>query len=182
MRWIFIAFACFFVGKAKAQDTVHLSLPEILKLAESNYPKLKANLYELEASRSNVKLQQQLINPHLDASYQANLATHNNISGMWQPQFVLPISGPPSSENDYSPVTVSAASLLFQWQPGVFGDRKAQVNAAIATSKTLESKNAQEIFNHKVKVSNQFIDSRVYRAHPNSYWSASTLLNIRKLY
>jgi len=163
MRWIFIAFACFFVGKAKAQDTVHLSLPEILKLAESNYPKLKANLYELEASRSNVKLQQQLINPHLDASYQANLATHNNISGMWQPQFVLPISGPTSSENDYSPVTGSAASLLFQWQPGVFGDRKAQVNAAIATSKTLESKNAQEIFNHKVKVSNQFIDVVYYQ-------------------
>ena len=163
MRWIFIAFTCFFVNRAKAQDTVHLSLPEILQLAESNYPKLKENLFQLEASRSNIKLQQQFNNPHLDAAYQANIATHNNITGMWLPQFVLPISGPPSSMNDYSPVTGSAASLLFQWQTGVFGDRKAEVAAAVATSKTVEAKNTQEIFNHKVKVSIQFIDVVYYQ-------------------
>lgn len=163
MRWTFIVLACFLLLKAKAQDTVHLSLPEILTLAENNYPKLKANLYELQASRSNIKLQQQSINPHLDAAYQANLATANNTTGMFYPQFVLPMTGPPSSGNDYSPVVGSAASLLLQWQPGVFGDRRAEVNAATAAARTLESKNNQEIFNHKVKVSNQFIDVVYYQ-------------------
>ncbi|TWI78996.1 outer membrane protein TolC [Lacibacter cauensis] len=169
MRWTLIALACFFVGNTKAQDTVRLSLPEILQLAESNYPKLKSNRYELEASKANIKLQQQTIIPQLDATYQANLATHNNITGMLQPQYVLPISGPPSSENDYSPVTGSAASLLFQWQPGIFGDRKSKINLAAAASQTLQSKNAQEIFNHKVKVCNQFIDIVYYRHLLNLY-------------
>ena len=159
MRWIFLLTVSFFgMFQAMAQDTVRLSLTEVLKIAEVNYPKLRASSYELEASKANIKLQQQTNIPQLDAAYQANLATHNNISGMWQPQYVLPISGPPSSENDYSPVTGSAASLLFQWQPGIFGDRKSKINLATAASQTLQSKNAQEIFNHKVKVSNQYID------------------------
>ena len=169
MKGTLTAFACLLLYTAKAQDTVYLSLPAILKLAETNYPKLKSNAYELEAATANIKLQQQSIIPHLDASYQANLATANNITGMFYPQYILPMTGPPSSRNDYSPVTGSAASLLLQWQPGVFGDRKAQINSAVATSKKLASQNAQEIFNHKVKVSNQFIDVVYYQRLLNLY-------------
>ncbi|MBZ5857688.1 TolC family protein [Flavihumibacter profundi] len=160
MRCIFLlAGSILFGSQLKAQDTVHLSLSEILKLAETNYPRLKASRYELEASKANIKLQRQANNPQLDAAYQANLATHNNTSGMFYPQYVLPISGPPSSENDYSPVTGSAASLLFQWQPGAFGERKSKINLAEAASQTVQSKNEEEIFTHKVKVSSQYIDA-----------------------
>ncbi|MEP7108304.1 MAG: TolC family protein [Ferruginibacter sp.] len=159
MRWIFLLARCFFCSSnLSAQDTVRLSLTEVLTIAENNYPRLKAAGFELEASKANIQLQQKTIIPQLDAAYQANLATHNNISGMLFPQFVLPISGPPSPANDYSPVTGSAASLLFQWQPGIFGQRRSTINLAIAASQTFQSKNEQEIFAHKIKVSNQYID------------------------
>lgn len=159
MRGIFFVTGCFFFHlQIRAQDTVRLSLNEVLSLAETNYPKLKSNRYQLEASKANIKLEQQTIIPQLDASYQANLATHNNISGMLLPQYVLPISGPTSTGNDLSPVTGSAASLFFQWQPGMFGQRKANINLATAFSQTLQSTNEQEIFAHKIKVSGQYID------------------------
>ncbi|MES1221202.1 MAG: TolC family protein [Bacteroidota bacterium] len=159
MRWISsLPVFVLLTQNVKAQDTIPLSLTEVLKIAEINYPKLKARRYELEATKTSIKIQQQTIVPQLDASYQANLATHNNITGMFFPQYVLPISGPPSSENDYSPVTGSAASLLFQWQPGIFGDRKSNVNLAIATFQTFQSETEEEIFSHKIKVSNLYID------------------------
>lgn len=159
MRWIFLLTGCvFFWPQLKAQDTVLLSLPEVLKMAETNYPRLKASRYGLEASKTNIKLQQQAIIPQLDAAYQADLATHNNISGMWVAQYVLPISGPPSSENNYSPITGSAASLLLQWDPGIFGQRKSNINLAVAASQTFLSKNEEEVFVHKLKVSGQYID------------------------
>jgi outer membrane protein len=158
-RWIFLSAALsLFRLQVKPQDTVRLSLQEVLIMAETNYPKLKANSYELEASKATIKVQKQTNIPQLDAAYQANLATTNNITGMFFPQYVLPMTGPPSSENDYSPVTGSVASLLFQWQPGFFGERKSKINLAIAASQTIQSKKEQEIFNHKVKVSNQYID------------------------
>lgn len=159
MRWILLAGYFFMVLPVKSQDTVHLSLTEVLKIAVTNYPKLISNRYQLEASKANIRLQQQTIIPQLDAAYQANLATANNITGMFYPQYVLPISGPPSPENNYSPVTGSAASLLFQWQPGVFGERKSKINLAAATAQTLQSKNEAQIFAHEIKVSTQYIDA-----------------------
>lgn len=159
MRGIFFVTSCFFFHlQIRAQDTVRLSLNEVLNLAETNYPKLKSNRYQLEASKANIKLEQQTIIPQLDASYQANLATHNNISGMYLPQYMLPISGPTSTGNDFSPVTGSTASLFLQWQPGVFGLRKSNINLATASSQTLQSTNEQEVFAHKIKVGGQYID------------------------
>lgn len=158
MRWIFFVTCYFLLPVVEAQDTVRLSLADVLIMAENNYPKLKSDRYQLEASKANIKLQQQTIIPQLDAAYQANLATRNNITGMFYPQYTLPISGPPSANNDYGPVTGSAASLLLQWQPGIFGERTANINLATASTQTLQSKNEQDVFSHKIKVCGQYID------------------------
>jgi outer membrane protein TolC len=164
MRWILFLTGCFWlVTGLQAQDSVALGLRALLSRAENNYHNLKANNYELEASRANIKLQKQRIIPQLDAAYQAGLATHNNITGMFYPQSILPISGPPAAGNDYSPVTGSAASLLLQWQPGVFGERVSKINLAEAQARSIQSKNAEEIFNHKVKLSNAYIDLLYYQ-------------------
>ena len=165
MRRIFLlaVYVFFLIPAAMAQDTVRLSLTELLKAAEINYPRLKAARYQLEAAQANIKLRQQSSIPQLDASYQANLATHNNISGLWQPQFVPPISGPPSAANDYSPVTGSAASLLLQWEPGFFGDRKANINVAATDYNVQQSRLEQDIFSQKVRASEKYIDLVSYQ-------------------
>ena len=73
------------------------SLKELLQLAESNYPFLKSKALDVQAAQKNIDVSKNTITPSLDASYQLNYATYNNITGMAYPQFLVPISGPPSS-------------------------------------------------------------------------------------
>lgn len=92
-----------------------------------NYPSIAAKRAHAEASRQNVSLERNAALPSLDAAYQANLATYNNITGMTFPGMLMPISGPPTTGNNYDPVPGSAASLLFKWSPVTFGQRAAAV-------------------------------------------------------
>lgn len=101
-------------------------LRSLLDLAESNYPSIAAKQAEAEAAKANVSLEKNSLLPSLDASYQANYATYNNITGMTYPGQVMPISGPPSDDN-YGAVPGSAASLLFKWSPVTFGQRSAAI-------------------------------------------------------
>ncbi len=101
-------------------------LKALLDLAGRNYPSIAAKQAEAEAAKTTVSLEKNSLLPSLDASYQANYATYNNITGMTYPGQVMPISGPPSDDN-YGAVPGSAASLLFKWSPVTFGQRSAAI-------------------------------------------------------
>ncbi|MGD9555435.1 MAG: TolC family protein [Mangrovibacterium sp.] len=101
-------------------------LKSLLDLSGRNYPSIAAKQEEAEAAKANVSLEKNSLLPSLDASYQANYATYNNITGMSYPGQVMPISGPPSDDN-YGAVPGSAASLLFKWSPVTFGQRSAAI-------------------------------------------------------
>jgi outer membrane protein len=134
------------------------SILELLRQAEDNYPLLKAKRYELSAAQSNVTSTKASIAPTLDASYQVNQATHNNITGMASPQFFIPISGPPSETNTSDAVFGSSASLLLNWDAFTFGQRSAQTDLAKATSESIEADAEYEIFTHKIKVVDTYLD------------------------
>src|SRR5688572_26993967 len=80
------------------------TLPELLKQAEANYPLLKAKGFEVQARKDQVAFTKSTALPSLDAAYQLNYATYNNITGMAVGQGFVPISGPPSSDNTYNAV------------------------------------------------------------------------------
>ena len=63
-----------------------LTLLQAIQRGEKNYPLLKSKSYEVDASRKNIDLSKNSFVPNLDFSYQANLATANNITGMFYPQ------------------------------------------------------------------------------------------------
>ncbi|HEX4851786.1 MAG TPA: TolC family protein, partial [Puia sp.] len=129
-----------------------------LKIAEVNYPLLKVKKYEIEAAQKNIELSKNTFVPSFDISYQANLATANNITGMFYPTDMIPMTGPVFSSNNYSPAFGTAASLLFNWEPFTFGQRSAKINSSkseVAT-KTAESEN--EIFKHKINVISSYLD------------------------
>lgn len=102
-------------------------LKSLLKTAEKNYPSIAAKQAEAEAAKSELQLEKNTLLPSLDAAYQVNYSTYNNITGMNYPATLIPISGPPSSENVYDAVPGSAASLMFKWSPITFGQRSAAV-------------------------------------------------------
>ena len=102
-------------------------LNTLLDLAERNYPTIAAKQAQAEAAKINEALEKNTLLPSLDLAYQANYATYNNITGMNYPASLIPISGPPSADNDFSGVFGSAASVLLKWSPFTFGQRELRM-------------------------------------------------------
>lgn len=134
------------------------TLRELLQLSETNYPLLKSKAWELKAAQKGISASKSTLIPSLDASYQMNYATYNNITGMAYPQFLVPISGPPSAGNNYDGVFGSATGLLLNWQPVTFGQRQSQVDFAKAGVQYAQADAQNEIFQHKVRVINAYLD------------------------
>lgn len=143
------------IAQQKAQ------LQELLKKAETDYPLLKSKVFDAQAAQKGINASKSTLIPTLDASYQINYSTYNNITGMSYPQFLVPISGPPSTDNNYNGVFGSATSLLLNWQPVTFGQRQAQVNYSKANYNSAEADTKNEIFQHKIKVINAYLDALV---------------------
>lgn len=159
LKYIILLLSIFFSSRLMAQSLENkLSIKELLKLTESNYPSIKAKQYQLQARQKQIDINKNFYFPSLDAAVQTNLATHNNISGMSYPQFLLPISGPQSSGNSLSPVFGSAASFLFNWQAVTFGQRNTLINEAVASANIQRADLNNEIFQHKVKAIETYLD------------------------
>ena len=135
------------------------SLHELLKQAEANYPLLKSKMLDAKAAQKGISISQSTFIPTLDASYQVNRATYNNITGMIYPQFIIPISGPPSTGNNMNGVYGTAASLVLNWQPITFGQRQSQIEYSKANYQSSGFDAQNEIFQHKVKVINAYLDA-----------------------
>lgn len=133
-------------------------LPELLKEAVSNYPLLKAKGYEVQARKDQVAFVKSSALPSLDAAYQLNYATYNNITGMAAGQSFVPISGPPSSANEYEGVFGTVGGLLLNWELFTFGQRKSKVNSAKAYQEYQEADALQEVFQHQIKMANAYLD------------------------
>lgn len=141
-----------------AQNKSTTTLHDLLKIAEVNYPLLKSKQLDVQAAQKGIDISKSTIIPSLDASYQLNYATYNNITGMAYPQFLVPISAPPASTNNMSGVFGSATSLLLNWQPVTFGQRQSQVDFAQAGLQYANADAQNEIFRHKIKLINAYLD------------------------
>lgn len=133
-------------------------LNALLRQAEDNYPLLKAKAYDVQSGREKVSDEKSRAIPTLDAAYQLNYATYNNITGMASGQYFVPISGPPSPSNQNSAVFGTVGSLLLNWEPFTFGQRSSKVGLAKANLGYQQADAEQEIFSHKVKVANAYLD------------------------
>ena len=153
MKTLWFAIGLFVVSNANSQ-----TLRELLKQAESNYPLLKTKAFEVLAGQSNVSSAKNAALPTLDAAYQVNYATYNNITGMATTQFLVPMTGPTSSDNVYTGVFGSAAALILNWEPFTFGQRSARIDIAKANLQYYEADARQEIFRHQINVINTYLD------------------------
>jgi outer membrane protein len=139
----------------RQQSNIIISL---LDLAEKNYPHLKSKILDIKVAEEGVNVSKSSLIPSLDASYQVNFATYNNITGMAYSPFLVPISGPPSTENHYEGVFGSVTSLLMNWQPLTFGQRNAQTAVSRAGLQYAGADARNEIFQHKARVINAYLD------------------------
>src|SRR5215510_9731010 len=80
-------------GPARAQDV--LTLERAMQYAVEHYPAVRAAVEQVSASSAGVDVARSAYLPRLDALWQSNRATANNVFGQLLPQSVIPaLSGP----------------------------------------------------------------------------------------
>ncbi len=143
---------------AQSPPDTAIQLEGALKLALQNYPLLKQKKLEADAAIKQTEVVKYGFLPSVDAGYQANLSTANNLTGQFNPGGMLPLTGPPSTSNNYTPALGSAASLLLNWQAVTFGQHNAQLALAKADAGSKTAALQQEAFNHQVNVISKYLD------------------------
>jgi len=109
------------------------TLGQALQYAVDHYPTVRAALEQVNVSTANVSVAKTAYLPQLEALWQANRATANNIFGQLLPQSIIPaLSGPVLPSSSSQSVWGSAAGGLFSWEPFDFGLRAATVHEAEA--------------------------------------------------
>jgi outer membrane protein len=144
--------------KLNAQTDSAVHLPDALRMAEERYHLLKSKKLEADAAVKNIDVTKYSRVPTIDASYQAGLGTANNLTGIFYPNGILPMTGPPSTGNNFSPAAGSAASVLLNWQPITFGQRDAQINVSKVEANAKRSEWQQLLFSYKINVISSYLD------------------------
>jgi outer membrane protein len=152
-RKLVLWFILLTVGTVEAQ-----SLKDLLEKAKSNYPLLKAKAFESTAKEDQVRYVRSTAIPSLEAGYQLNYATYNNITGMATAQHFVPISGPPSASNGGDAVLGSAGGLLMNWELFAFGQHKSKIASAKASLDYQKADEQNEIFQHQVRTASAYLD------------------------
>ena len=110
-----------------------LTLRTALQFASEHYPSIRAALEQTAAATAQIRVAESAYLPRLDAVWQANRATTNNVFGQVLPQSVIPsMSGPVLADASGSTVWGSAVGALLSWEPVDLGLRAASVHEAQA--------------------------------------------------
>ena len=120
-------------AQAVAPPPVTLTLDAAMQYALDHYPTVKGALEQANAAAAGVGAAKAAYLPSLDAVWQINRATANNVFGQVLPQAVIPsMSGPvlPAATSDS--VWGSAVGALFTWNALDFGLRDAFLKEATA--------------------------------------------------
>ncbi len=157
--WKFFLIAYVFSFSAAFGQQVNLSLKDALKRVEANLPQLEAYRQQALASKENIALAKNSMVPEMNAGYQLNSATFNNITGMSYPGFLLPISGPPSPTNEMNFVPGSALGTIVKWNPFTFGQRNAAVEKATAAFKEANALYNEQLFRYQYSTLNVYLDA-----------------------
>jgi outer membrane protein TolC len=141
--WAFVGLIAVGPTEALAQtaSSAPMTLTDAIQLALKNYPQIVESRARAEAATAGIDAAQTAYLPRLDAVWQENRATSNNVFGLLLPQAVIPpISGPVLETRDYRGVWGSAGGVLLSWEAVDFGLRGASVEAARAESRVAEAR------------------------------------------
>jgi outer membrane protein len=162
---LLLSIACFLsVTQKLSGQTVALSIKEVVQKVQANLPQLEALRQQAKAAEQNIALAKNTFIPDLNAGYQVNIATYNNITGMSYPGFLLPISGPPSLSNKIDFVPGSALGALVKWNPFTFGQRDAAIEKATAQFKQADAAYNEQLFQYQYSAMNIYLEI-VYCKH-----------------
>jgi outer membrane protein len=152
---------CFFIMIVPSvwAQPVKLSAKDVLQKVENNLLQLEAWRQQAAAAKQNIQLAKNSLVPDVNVGYQVNMATFNNITGMSYPGFLLPISGPPSANNELNFVPGSALGALVVWNPFTFGQRHAAIEKATAEFKQANAAYNEQLFRYQYSALNIYLEA-----------------------
>jgi outer membrane protein len=159
---LWIGFFTLFASFASYSQT-QIALKDIPALVKDNLPHLNAKKSEIDAIKNLISYEKRSLMPELTVAYQANVATFNNITGMSYPGLIMPISGPPSLNNDINFVPGSAATAFLSWRPITFGQRLASVDRAAAQYKLASADYNEQTFKYQYLAINSYLDAVYFK-------------------
>ncbi len=136
-----------------------LTLPDALKLAEANYPSIKASLFRKSGAEFNLSANKLEYMPALDLQEQVTYATANGLNGTFIPNggFAFPTSGSIHADNNYSAAYGSYSTIAVDWAFFNFGKIKANINLAKSQLNEADLAYQNELFSHKIKVADAYL-------------------------
>jgi len=138
---------------------MNLTLEQALQYAVDHYPTVRAALEQRNASTAGVSAAKSAYWPRLDALWQSNRGTTNNIFGQVLPQSVIPaLSGPVLPSASGGSVWGSATGALFSWEPFDFGLRHASVASAEAAVARAQAEEALTRLDVQTAVGTAFLN------------------------
>lgn len=159
IRCVICLFIVNFFIPIEGHTQQRLSLNDIPLLVRTNLPALHVAKANTEASKSLIDYEKRSLMPDVSVAYQANLATFNNITGMSYPGLIMPISGPPSANNDINFVPGSAATAFVTWHPITFGQRSSAIQRATSQYKLANADYNEESFKYEFAAVNAYIEA-----------------------
>src|SRR5438045_39858 len=108
---------------AQSPSAGPLTLADAVQLALKNYPAIKESRARAQAAEEGVGVARTAYLPRLDAIWQENRATTNNVFGLLLPQSIIPsISGPVLGTRSLGDsVWGTTAGVLLSWEAVDFG-------------------------------------------------------------
>ncbi|SRR5579871_39949 len=156
-RVIFLSFIIIYTD-CVAQKKI-ISLKEIASLVQNNLPQIQAYKDQSNAESQNINLAKNTFVPDVSVGYQANYSTYNNITGMSYPGLIMPITGPPSSNNNINFVPGTALSMFVKWSPITFGQRNAAIEKATAQFHLANALYNQALFKQQYSAMFSYLDA-----------------------
>lgn len=154
----FIACICFLFSFIFSYSQPSSTLVKLIEQSNKNYAATKATAFRTLAAQNQSNVIKNQFKPQLQAAYQINYATYNNITGMVFPSFVTPISGPPAMANSYNGVFGSAAALIAKWDVVTFGYEKSLLQQANTQINAAKAKEQLQLFRQNVQLINTYLD------------------------
>lgn len=124
---------------AQSDPDTPLTVAAAVDLALRNHPATREAHAAAAAALADVAVARTAYLPRLDALWQVNRATRNNVFALLLPQSVVPPVSGPVLRDSLDGVWSSAGGLLLSWEAVDFGRRRATVDVARAESGAAEA-------------------------------------------
>jgi outer membrane protein TolC len=152
------AFAVSLSGTLLAQSPAPVTIGAAIEAAVKDFPTVTEAAARAAAANEAVRESTAAYVPRLDAVWQLNRASRNNVFGLLLPQSIVPpISGPVLGTDTFESAWGSAAGLLFSAEVFDFGRRSATVGAARAQATSSEAQASLARLNAGVAVADAYL-------------------------